>query len=462
MSSSEQKNDHINSNNVALNNLGVGNQDNNAGTINDSSVAKHATLIIGNKQINLPVINPTVGNNALDIRKLGEVGYWAYDPAFLVTASCDSKITYIDGDKGLLMYRGYAIEDLAINSNFLETSYLLLNDKLPSKDELNEFARLISGHMTLPDQIINLFKGFNRNAHPMSILMSLVSGLSAYYPVDESDLKNDNTREFLILNLIAKMPVLVAMCYRYTNDKQFLLARHELDYVTNFIYMMFANPVAKFEINPIISKALDVILLLHADHEQNASTSTVRLSGSSGTHPYAAVAAGIGCLWGAAHGGANEAVLKMLNKIHQENISIDDFIRDVKNKKFRLMGFGHRVYKNLDPRASVIREQCYKVLNALNKRDDPLFDLALNLEKVALSDQYFIDKKLYPNVDFYSGIILQAIGIPANMFTTIFALARVVGWLAQWQEMFTDPKLKIGRPRQVYIGRNNCTYESSL
>lgn len=407
-------------------------------------------LFDNNKEVELPIIKASLGQDVIEMKTLGKYGYWSYDPAFLVTASCESKITFIDGDKGQLYYRGYPIEQLAIHSTHLEGAYLLINGELPTKEELEKFTYEITHHTMINDQMVSFFKGFRRDAHPMAMLTGTVGAMSAFYPT-AFDFRKLETRHISIVRLIAKIPTLTAMCYRYTNGLPFMYPKNDLNYVENFLYMMFGNPCEEYQINPVIVKALDRILLLHADHEQNASTSTVRIAGSSGTHPFSAIAAGIACLWGPLHGGANEAVLKMLDEIGSEE-NITAFINDVKNKKYKLMGFGHRVYKNMDPRASIMRKTCYEVLDSLGKHDDPIFKLAMKLEKIALSDSYFIDKKLYPNVDFYSGIILQAIGIPREMFTAIFALARTIGWLAQWQEMIIDPDLKISRPRQLYTG----------
>lgn len=402
------------------------------------------------KEVELPIIKSSLGQDVIDMKALGKCGYWSYDPAFLVTASCESKITFIDGDKGQLYYRGYPIEQLAIKSTHLEGAYLLINGELPTKQELEHFTHEITYHTMINDQMVSFFKGFRRDAHPMAMLTGTVGAMAAFYPT-AFDFRKLENRHTSIIRLIAKIPTLTAMCYRYTNGLPFMYPKNNLNYVENFLYMMFGNPCEEYQINQVIVKALDRIFLLHADHEQNASTSTVRIAGSSGTHPFSAIAAGIACLWGPLHGGANEAVLKMLDEIGTEK-NITSFINDVKNKKCKLMGFGHRVYKNMDPRASIMRQTCYEVLDSLGKHDDPIFKLAMKLEKIALSDSYFIDKKLYPNVDFYSGIILQAIGIPTEMFTAIFAMARTVGWLAQWQEMITEPDIKISRPRQLYTG----------
>lgn len=404
----------------------------------------------------LPILNASIGQDVVDMRSLGKYGLWSYDPAFLSTAACESKITYIDGDKGQLFYRGYPIEQLAEHSSHLEGAYLLLHGELPTESQLRDFEHTIKYHTMINDQLVSVFKGFRRDAHPMAMLTGIVGAMAAFYP-DAFDFKNLDTRSTAIHRLIAKMPTIVAMCYRYTQGLPFSYPRNDLDYTSNFLYMMFSTPCEEYKVDPVISKAMDQIFLLHADHEQNASTSTVRVAGSSGTHPFAAVAAGIACLWGPSHGGANEAVLKMLAEIGDEG-NLDNYIAGVKDKKYRLMGFGHRVYKNFDPRAKILREACYSVLDRLGKHDDPLFKLAMKLEKHALSDTYFTEKKLYPNVDFYSGIILRAIGIPTEMFTTVFALARVVGWMAQWQEMIVEPDMKISRPRQLYTGYTSRDY----
>lgn len=416
-----------------------------------SETNKTVKVDFGNGKIaEFPVYQPTIGQDVVDFRTFGKYGFWSYDPAFLATAACESKITYIDGDKGQLFYRGYPIEQLAESSTHLEGAYLLLHGELPTQEQKEEFEHAILRHNMVHDQFLSFFKGFRRDSHPMAMLAGAVSAMAAFYPED-FDFKNAEHRKIAIRRLIAKMPTIVAMCYRYNQGLPVMYPQNDLDYSSNFLHMMFATPCEEFKVDPIIAKAFDRILLLHADHEQNASTSTVRLAGSSGTHPFAAIAAGVSCLWGPAHGGANEAVLKMLGEIGDES-KVDEFMQGVKDKKYRLMGFGHRVYKNMDPRASIMRKTCYDVLDALGKHDDPLFKLAMKLEKIALEDSYFIEKKLYPNVDFYSGIILRAIGIPTEMFTTIFALARTVGWLAQWQEMIEDPDFKIGRPRQLYTG----------
>jgi citrate synthase len=406
----------------------------------------------------MPIFKATIGEDVIDMRGLGKYGMWSYDPGFLSTAACESKITYIDGEKGQLSYRGYPIEQLALHSTHLEGAYLLLYGELPTKAQKEEFEKSVINHTMLNDQLISVFKGFGRDAHPMAMMTGIVGALAAFYP-DAFDFKSEEHRKISIIRLIAKMPTVAAYCYRYTQGLPFMSPLNKLSYAENFLHMMFATPCEEYVVNPVIARAFDRILLLHADHEQNASTSAVRLAGSSGTHPFSAVAAGVACLWGPSHGGANEAVLKMLDEIGDES-NVDAYVAGVKTKKYRLMGFGHRVYKNNDPRAKIIRETCYEVLDVLGKNDDPLFKLAMKLEKVALSDPYFIDHKLYPNVDFYSGIILKAIGIPVSMFTAIFALARTVGWLSQWQEMITEKDLKISRPRQLYTGYTARDYVS--
>ena len=418
---------------------------------------KYVDVNLGKDQIvKMPILDASVGENVIDMRSLGKYGVWSYDPGFLSTAACNSKITYIDGDKGKLLYRGYPIEQLAHNSTHLEGAYLLLNGELPTQMQLYKFTSAVSEKSLLNEQIINILNGFNRNAHPMSILSAFVGALSSYH--SEGFLfNNPEARNLIILNLIAKMPTFTALSYRFNNGLPFVYPCNKYSYAENFLYMMFSCPGKEYMVNPIIVNALDRILLLHADHEQNASTSAVRVAGSSGTHPYAAICAGIATLWGPAHGGANEAVLKMLNEIGSED-NVVRYIDGVKEKKYRLMGFGHRVYKNFDPRANIMRDTCHDVLDVLGKNNDILFKIAMKLESVALSDKYFIDHKLYPNVDFYSGIILKAIGIPESMFTAIFALARTVGWLSHWQEMITDTDLKISRPRQLYTGHTSREY----
>lgn len=401
----------------------------------------------------LPVLSGTVGPQVIDVQALyKQTGMFTYDPGFNSTASCRSTITYIDGDEGILLYRGYPIEQLAQQCTFLEVCYLLLKGDLPEPQQLAEFQYNITMHTMVHDQLTNFFKGFRRDAHPMAIMVGVVGALSAFYH-DALDIKSKKDREMSAIRLIAKVPTIVAMCHKYSSGMPFMHPKNKLNYVENFMRMMLATPCDDYEPNPVLVRALDRILILHADHEQNASTSTVRLAGSSGANPFACVTAGIACLWGAAHGGANEAVLNMLEKIGDVS-RIPEFIAKAKDKNdpFRLMGFGHRVYKNYDPRATLMRETCHEVLNELNLHDLNLFKLAIELEKFALQDDYFIEKKLYPNVDFYSGIVLHALGIPTNMFTAMFAMGRTVGWIAHWDEMIADPEQKIGRPRQLYTG----------
>lgn len=403
--------------------------------------------------LDLPILKGSMGASVIDVRNLyAASGYFTYDPGFTATASCTSSITYIDGDQGVLLYRGYPIEQLAQESHFLEVGYLLLYGELPTVQELENFRALLNRHSMVHEQLINFFKGFRRDAHPMAIMVGVVGALSAFYH-DSLDIHDPQQRDLATLRLVAKMPTLAAMAYKYSVGLPFMYPQNELNYTENFLQMMFSVPTEKYKINPVFAKALDRILILHADHEQNASTSTVRLAGSSGANPFACIASGIACLWGPAHGGANEAVLNMLRKIGSKE-RIPEFIKKAKDPQdpFRLMGFGHRVYKNYDPRANVMRQSCYEVLESLGKRNNPLLELAQELEKIALEDRYFIDKKLYPNVDFYSGIIFEAMDIPISMFTVLFALARTTGWVAQWNEMISDPQQKIGRPRQLYCG----------
>lgn len=406
----------------------------------------------GNK-LDLPILKGSTGPDVIDIRKLyGATGCFTYDPGFTSTASCDSAITYIDGDEGVLLHRGYPIEQLAEQSDFLETCYLLLHGELPSAEQKATFEATITRHTMVHEQLTQFFRGFRRDAHPMAIMCGVVGALSAFYH-DSTDINDPKQRLIASHRLIAKMPTIAAMAYKYSVGQPFMYPRNDLGYAENFLYMTFGVPCEPFKVNPIIAKAMDKIFILHADHEQNASTSTVRLAGSSGANPFACIAAGIASLWGPAHGGANEAVLKMLEEIKSVD-RIPEFIKRAKDKNdnFRLMGFGHRVYKNYDPRAKVMKQTCDAVLAELGIKDDPLLDIAVELEKIALSDPYFIEKKLYPNVDFYSGIILKAIGFPTSMFTVLFALARTVGWISQWKEMIEDPGQKIGRPRQLYKG----------
>ena len=410
----------------------------------------------GSPSVDLPVYNGSIGPDVIDIRKLyAQTGMFTYDPGFMSTASCQSTITYIDGDKGELLYRGYPIEQLATNCDFLETCYLLLNGELPNVSQKQEFVGRVSNHTMVNEQMQFFLRGFRRDAHPMAVMTGLVGALSAFYH-DSTDINNPEHRQIAAIRLIAKMPTLVAMAYKYAVGQPFVYPRNDLSYTENFMRMMFATPCEDYKVNDVLVRAMDRIFILHADHEQNASTSTVRLCGSSGTNPFAAIAAGVACLWGPAHGGANEAALNMLEEIQRNGgvEKIGDFIAQVKDKNssVKLMGFGHRVYKNYDPRAKLMRETCHEVLGALGLQNDPLFKLAMALEKIALEDDYFVSRKLYPNVDFYSGIVQRAIGIPVSLFTAIFALARTVGWIAQLNEMIADPEYKIGRPRQLFVG----------
>ena len=410
----------------------------------------------GSPSIELPVYQGSVGPDVVDIRKLyGQTGMFTYDPGFLSTASCQSTITYIDGDKGELLYRGYPIEQLATNCDFLETCYLLLYGNLPNAGAKADFTKRVTRHTMVNEQMQFFMRGFRRDAHPMAIMTGLVGALSAFYH-DSTDINNPEHREIAALRLIAKMPTLVAMAYKYSMGQPYMYPRNDLSYAGNFMHMMFATPCEDYVVNPVIERALDRIFILHADHEQNASTSTVRLCGSSGTNPFAAIAAGVACLWGPAHGGANEACLNMLEEIQASGgiAKVGHFMEQVKDKNsgVKLMGFGHRVYKNYDPRAKLMQETCREVLTELGLENDPLFKLSMALEKIALEDDYFVSRKLYPNVDFYSGIVQRAIGIPVNMFTGVFALARTVGWIAQLNEMISDPEYTIGRPRQLVSG----------
>lgn len=407
----------------------------------------------GTIDINLPILHGTLGPAVLNIQSLySETGCFTFDPGYTSTASCDSKITYIDGEKGVLLHRGYPIEELAEKSTFLEVAYLLMEGELPTQKEYDDFKYNITHHTMVHEQLKSFFSGFRRDAHPMAVMVGVVGALSAFYH-DSLDIHDERQREIASDRLIAKMPTIAAMAYKYSEGQPFAYPKNELGYAENLLYMMFSTPAEPYKVNPIVANALDKILILHADHEQNASTSTVRLAGSSGANPFACIAAGIACLWGPAHGGANEAVLNMLQQIGHKD-KIPEFIKRAKDKNdpFRLMGFGHRVYKNYDPRASVLRKASQEVLEELGFKDDPLLELAKELEKIALEDPYFIEKKLYPNVDFYSGIIFKAMGIPTSMFTVLFAVARTVGWIAQWMEMIGDPAQKIGRPRQLYTG----------
>jgi citrate synthase len=410
----------------------------------------------GSPSMELPLYKGSIGPEVIDIRKLyGQTGKFTYDPGFLSTASCNSAITYIDGDKGELLYRGYPIEQLAVNCDFLEVCHLLLYGELPNKEQKVDFVDKVTHHTMVNEQMHFFLRGFRRDAHPMAVMTGLVGALSAFYH-DSTDIHNAEHREISAIRLIAKMPTLVSLAYKYSIGQPFIYPKNDLSYAGNFMRMMFATPCEEYKVSPVIERALDRIFILHADHEQNASTSTVRLCGSSGTNPFAAIAAGVACLWGPAHGGANEAALNMLEDIQRMGgvAKVGDFINQVKDKNsgVRLMGFGHRVYKNYDPRAKLMRETCHEVLSELGLHNDPLFKLAMALEKIALEDEYFVARKLYPNVDFYSGIVQRAIGIPVSLFTAIFALARTVGWIAQLNEMIADPEYKIGRPRQLYSG----------
>lgn len=417
-----------------------------------------ATLSFSNgaPSVEMPVYNGSIGPDVIDIRKLyAQTGMFTYDPGFMSTASCQSTITYIDGDKGELLYRGYPIEQLATQCDYLETCYLLLYGELPDATQKENFVSRVTNHTMVHEQMQFFMRGFRRDAHPMAVMTGLVGALSAFYH-DSTDINNPEHREISAIRLIAKLPTLVAMTYKYTMGQPYMYPKNDLSYTANFMRMMFATPCEEYEPNDVLVRAMDRIFILHADHEQNASTSTVRLCGSSGTNPFAAIAAGVACLWGPAHGGANEAALNMLEDIQKMGgaAKIGEFVAKVKDKNsgIKLMGFGHRVYKNYDPRAKLMRETCHEVLSELGLENDPLFKLAMALEKVALEDEYFVSRKLYPNVDFYSGIVQRAIGIPVSLFTAIFALARTVGWIAQLNEMIGDPEYKIGRPRQLFTG----------
>ncbi len=413
------------------------------------NTGKKATLTLNDQQIDLPIHSGTLGPDVIDVKDVLASGHFTFDPGFMATAACESKITYIDGDQGILLHRGYPIDQLAEQAEYLEVCYLLLNGELPTAEQKKQFESLVTNHTMVNDQIRKFFEGFRRDAHPMAVMCGVVGALSAFYH-DGLDVADPKHREITAIRLIAKIPTIAAMSYKYTIGQPFMYPRNDLSYAENFLYMMFATPADRdYKVNPVLARAMDRIFTLHADHEQNASTSTVRLAGSTGANPYACIAAGIAALWGPAHGGANEAVLKMLDEIGTID-NVAPFMEKVKTKEVKLMGFGHRVYKNFDPRAKVMKQTCDEVLAALNI-DDPQLALAMELEKIALSDPYFIERKLYPNVDFYSGIILKAIGIPTSMFTVIFALARTVGWISHWLEMHSAP-YKIGRPRQLYTG----------
>lgn len=420
---------------------------------------KSATLTIGDKTVELPIFTPTSGPDVLDIRKLyAQAGVFTYDPGFTSTASCDSTITFIDGDEGILTHRGYPIGELAEKSHYLEVCYLLLYGELPSPTELEDFEARVTNHTMIHEQMINFFRGFRRDAPPMAVMVGVVGAMSAFYH-DSTDITDEWQREVASIRLIAKMPTIAAMAYKYTVGQPFVYPRNDLDYASNFLRMCFAVPAEDYVVDPILSRAMDRIFTLHADHEQNASTSTVRLASSSGANPFACIAAGIACLWGPSHGGANQACLEMLKEIGTPD-RIPEFIARAKDKNdpFRLMGFGHRVYKNFDPRATVMKQSADEVLELMGVENNPILQVAKELEKQALEDPYFADKKLFPNVDFYSGIILEAMGFPTSMFTPIFALARTVGWISQWKEQLNDPQLKIGRPRQLYQGEDVRSY----
>ncbi|MDX8399104.1 MAG: citrate synthase [Gallionellaceae bacterium] len=412
---------------------------------------RFATLTLDDgRKLELPILSGTLGPDVVDMRSLSSLGMFTYDPAFFATASCTSEITFIDGDIGLLYYRGYPIEQLAEKSDFLEVCFLLLNGELPNAQQKSEFDQTVTMHTMVHDQLARFYNGFRRDAHPMAVMVGVVGALSAFYH-DSLDINNPEHREISAMRLIAKVPTIAAMAYKYNTGEPFMHPKNSFGYVENFMYMMFGTPCEDYVPNPVLVRALERIFILHADHEQNASTATVRLAGSSGANPFACVASGIAALWGPAHGGANEAALKMLEEIGDVS-RVKEYVQGVKDKKYRLMGFGHRVYKNMDPRAAVMRQTCHEVLKELKLENNKLFELAIELEQTALNDPYFIERKLYPNVDFYSGIVLRAIGIPTNMFTVIFALARTIGWVSQWSEMVGDDEQKIGRPRQLYRG----------
>jgi citrate synthase len=425
-----------------------------------ADATKTAKLMLGNnQQTTMPVRSGTIGPDVIDVSRLyRDTGCFTYDPGFTSTANCSSRITYIDGDQGVLLYRGYPIDELAQQSNFVEVCYLLLYGELPTKQQLQTFDDTITRHTMVHEQMTRFYTGFRRDAHPMAIMCGSVGALSAFYH-DSTDINDPQQRIVASHRLIAKMPTIASMAYKYSIGQPFIYPRNDLDYTSNFLQMCFAVPCEPYVVNPIVSRALDRILILHADHEQNASTSTVRLAGSSGANPFACIAAGIACLWGPAHGGANEAALKMLEEIGTVD-RVPEYVKKAKDKnsEFRLMGFGHRVYKNYDPRAKVMQQTCHEVLDALGVKDQHILKVAMELERIALQDDYFIEKKLYPNIDFYSGITLRAMGFPTSMFTALFAVARTVGWVSQWKEMIEDPEQKIGRPRQLYIGSTERPY----
>jgi citrate synthase len=418
-----------------------------------------ASLVVAGERHELPVRKGTLGPDVIDITTLyAETGHFTYDPSFTSTASCESKITFIDGEKGVLLYRGYPIDELAEHGTFMETCYLLLYGELPTKEQYETFCNLITRHTMVHEQMTRFYTGFRRDAHPMAVMVGVVGALSAFYH-DSIDIKDPVQREMASIRMIAKMPTIAAMAYKYSIGQPFIYPRNELDYSANFLHMCFAVPCEEYKVDPILASAMRRIFILHADHEQNASTSTVRLAGSSGANPFACISAGIACLWGPAHGGANEAALEMLMEIGTVD-RIPDYIKRAKdrNDPFRLMGFGHRVYKNYDPRARIMQKTCHEVLEAVGHKDDPILQVALELERIALNDDYFVEKKLYPNIDFYSGITLKALGFPTDMFTVLFAIARTVGWIAQWKEMIEDPSQRIGRPRQLYTGPAERNY----
>ena len=423
------------------------------------ATAKTGTLTVGNKNYDFPIRDGTIGPQVVDISTLyNHTGMFTYDPGFTSTAACESKITYIDGEQGVLLYRGYPIEQLAEHGDFLETCYLLLYGELPTASQKHEFDYLVTRHTMVHEQMSRFFQGFRRDAHPMAIMVASVGALSAFYH-DSLDISDAKQRDISAIRMVAKLPTLAAMAYKYSIGQPFMYPKNDHDYASNFLRMCYAVPCEEYQVNPVLARAMDRIFILHADHEQNASTSTVRLSGSSGANPFACIAAGCACLWGPAHGGANEAALKMLAEIG--NVSrIPEYIKRAKdhNDPFRLMGFGHRVYKNYDPRARIMQKTCHEVLGEMGIKDDALLDVALELERIALQDDYFIEKKLYPNIDFYSGITLKAMGFPTSMFTVLFAVARTVGWIAQWKEMIVDPEQRIGRPRQLYTGATARDY----
>ncbi len=420
---------------------------------------KNATVTIDDKTYEFPLKDASIGPSVMDISTFyGKTGHFTYDPGFTSTGACESKITYIDGDKGVLLYRGYPIEQLTLEGDYLETCYLLLYGELPTKSQKQQFDAHITRHTMIHEQMTRFFQGYRRDAHPMAVMVGTVGALSAFYH-DSIDISDPHQRMIASHRMIAKMPTIAAMAYKYSIGQPFIFPKNDLDFAANFLHMCFAVPAEEYKVDPVLARAMDRIFTLHADHEQNASTSTVRLAGSSGANPFACIAAGIACLWGPAHGGANEAALNMLAEIGTVD-RIPEYIARAKDKNdpFRLMGFGHRVYKNYDPRAKIMQQTCHEVLQTLGIKDDPLLDVAVELERIALSDEYFVEKKLYPNIDFYSGITLKAMGFPTSMFTVLFAVARTVGWIAQWKEMVEDPSQKIGRPRQLYIGAPQRDY----